>query len=66
MASTAITRTISDSLTQSFAGPEKGSAFLPHAHKTSDGNTVRGVIKVSITRYDAWLAEMLANGTASR
>jgi hypothetical protein len=66
LASTAITQTISDLLTQSFAGPENGSAFLPHARITSDGNTVRGLIKVSIPRYSAWLAEMRAGGTASR
>jgi hypothetical protein len=55
-------RTILDSLTQSFVGPEKGSAFLPHAHVASDGNTVRGIIKVSMVRHNAWLAEVSARG----
>jgi hypothetical protein len=56
-ASTAGTGIISDSLAQSLAGLKKGSTLLPRADAISGSNTIRGVIKVSMARYSAWLAE---------
>jgi hypothetical protein len=56
-ASTAATRSISDSLTRSLAGPAKGSSLLDGHDLPVEDNTVRGVIKVSMGRYNAWIAE---------
>ncbi|WP_211256451.1 hypothetical protein [Edaphobacter aggregans] len=55
------TRSISDSLAQSLSGPEKGLAFLRSTDAISEGNTVHGVIKVSMARYNAWLTEVQAS-----
>jgi hypothetical protein len=57
-ASTAGTRIISDSRAQSLAGLKKGSTLLPLADAIGDSNTIQGVIKVSMARYSAWLAEV--------
>jgi hypothetical protein len=57
-ASTAGTRMISDSLAQSLAGLKKGSTLLPPADAISGTNPIQGVIKVSMARYSAWLAEV--------
>jgi hypothetical protein len=50
------------SLTQSFAGLEKEPVLLRSTDAISEGNTVRGVIKVSMARYNAWLTEVQARG----
>jgi len=57
-ASTAATRAIADSLTRSLAGPAKGSSLLRSQDLTAEDNTVRGVIKVSMNRYNTWLAQV--------
>ena len=59
-ASATTTRAISNSLTHALAGPEEGSAFLPSAEGSGNNNMVRGVIKVSIARYNAWLERISA------
>jgi len=59
--STEGTRRISDSLSQSLAGLEKASALLCSTNAVTEGNTVRGVLKVSTARYNAWLREVLAH-----
>jgi hypothetical protein len=68
-ASATATRAISDRLTQSLTGPEIGWSLLPPPNITVDSNTVHGVIKVSMARYNAWLAEIserwLGRGAAS-
>jgi len=61
-ASTTTARAISDSLTHALAGPEEGSAFLPSAEGSGNNNRVRGVVKVSIARYNAWLEKISAQG----
>jgi hypothetical protein len=61
----AATRSISDLLTQSLVGPEKGLALLPPIDRSTDNDTVRGVIQVSMTRYNAWLAEVSARGKST-
>ena len=53
-------RANSDRFTQSIAGLEKGMALLPPADIATDDHTVRGVIRISVSRYDAWLAEVSA------
>jgi hypothetical protein len=63
--SSAATRSISDLLTQSLVGPEKGLALLPPIDLSTDNNTVRGLIKVSMTRYNAWLAEVSPRGKST-
>jgi hypothetical protein len=63
--SSAATRSISDTLTQSLVGPEKGLALLPPIDMSTDNNTVRGIIRVSMTRYNAWLAEVSARGKST-
>jgi hypothetical protein len=63
-ASAAGAQTISDSLTQSLAGLEEGSAPLLPAGSIIDGNTARGAFKISIRRYLDWLAEVSARGRA--
>jgi hypothetical protein len=46
----------SDSLTQSLMGGNlKGSSLLPHHDITGDSASVRGVVKVAMTRYKAWV-----------
>jgi hypothetical protein len=57
-ASPAATQAISKSLTQSLAGMAIGSSPMPSPDIAADDNTVRGVIKVSTTRYNARLAEV--------
>jgi hypothetical protein len=64
-ASTACTRIISDSLPQSLAGLKKDSTLLPLADAMSGCNPIQGVIKVSIARYNAWLAEVAARDMGS-
>jgi len=56
------TRSISDTLAQSLAGLEKGSALLRSTDAISEGNTVHGVIKISMARYNAWLTEVQSRG----
>lgn len=63
--SSAATRSISDTLAQSLVGPEKGLALLPPIDMSTDNNTVRGIIKISMTRYNAWLAEVSARGKSA-
>jgi hypothetical protein len=63
--SSAATRSISDTLTQSLVGSEKGLALLLPIDMSTDNNTVRGSIKVSMTRYNAWLAEVSARGKST-
>jgi hypothetical protein len=49
----------SNSLTQSLMGGDlKGSSLLPHHEMTVDSASVRGVVKVGMTRYKVWLAEI--------
>ena len=59
-ASTEATRSISDSPSQSLSGLGKEIALLRFTDAITEGNTVRGVIKVSMARYNAWLTEILA------
>jgi hypothetical protein len=61
----AATRSISDSFTQSLAGLAKGSSLLADPEVTGNDNTVRGIIKVSMPRYNAWLAEVSARGKST-
>jgi hypothetical protein len=63
--SSAATRSISDLLTQSLVGPEKGLAPLPPMDMSTDNNTLHGIIKISMTRYNAWLAEVSARGKST-
>jgi hypothetical protein len=49
----------SNSLTHSpIGGNRKGSLLLPHQDMTGDSASVRGVVKVAMTRYKAWLVEV--------
>jgi hypothetical protein len=59
------TRSISNTLTQSLVGPEAGLALLPPIDRSTGNNTVHGIIKVSMTRYNAWLAEVSARGKSA-
>jgi hypothetical protein len=61
-ASTADARTIAGSLTLSFAGPVEGSVSLLPVGAIIDGNLLHGTIKVSITRYNLWLAKISSRG----
>ena len=61
----AATRSISDSFTQSLAGLAKGSSLLADPEVTGNDNTVRGIIKVSMPRYNAWLEEVSARGKST-
>jgi hypothetical protein len=54
----ATARVISDALMQSLAGSEERSSLLPPPDMTGDDNTVRGVIRISMARYNSWLAEI--------
>jgi hypothetical protein len=60
--SASATHAISTSLTRSLTGLAIGSPLLPSPDLTADDSTVRGVIKVSTTRYNVWLAEVSARG----
>jgi hypothetical protein len=51
---------ISDSFTQSPGKQAGGSSLLQGSNPAGDDSTVRGVIKLSITRYKEWLAEISA------
>jgi hypothetical protein len=44
------------------AGNLKGSSLLPHPDLTGERASVRGVVKVAIDRYAAWLAEVDRTG----
>jgi len=55
---------VSGSLSQSLAGPAKGLALLRAPYVTGNGTPMRGVIKLSRARYEAWLAEILSRGCA--
>ena len=59
-ASSASARATASSLSQPLAGPANGSSLLASPDMTGDGNTMRGVIKVSKTRYNEWLVEVSA------
>jgi hypothetical protein len=49
----------SNSLTQSLVGASlKGFSPLPRPDMTGDSASVHGVVKVAMTRYKAWLAEI--------
>ena len=49
----------SHSLTQSLVGGDlKGSSLLPLHDMTGDSASLRGVVKVAMTRYKAWLDEV--------
>ena len=49
----------SNSLTQSLVGGNlKGSSLLPLHDMTGDSASLRGVLKVAMTRYKAWLDEV--------
>jgi hypothetical protein len=61
-ASSSTALAMSASLTQSFAGLEKESALLRSTDAITEGNTVHGVIKVSMARYNAWLTEVSTRG----
>lgn len=52
---------IPNSLVKSFAGPEpKESTFLPQSAVDSNRGLAHGVVKISKSRYDTWLAEVSA------
>ena len=56
-------QTISNSSMQSLvAGNLKGSSLLPHPDLTRERASVRGVVKVAMDRYAAWLAEVARTG----
>jgi hypothetical protein len=57
---------MSASLTQSFAGLEKESALRPSTDAISEGNTVHGVINLSMARYNAWLTQLQASERRGR
>jgi len=59
-ASSSATHSISDLLARSLAGPERGSALLNSSDTATEDHTARGVIKVSMARYNAWLTEVAA------
>jgi hypothetical protein len=44
------------------AGNLKGSSLLPHPDLTAERASVRGVVKIAIDRYAAWLAEVDRTG----
>ena len=52
---------VSRSLMQSLSGPEAtDSSHLPASITSRGDNVVRGAVKVSRARYDAWLTEVMA------
>jgi hypothetical protein len=63
--SSVATRSMSNTLAQSLVGPEKGLALLPPIDMSTHTNTARGIIKISITRYNAWLSEVSARGKST-
>jgi hypothetical protein len=49
----------SNSLAHSpIGGNRKGSLLLPHQDMTGESASVHGVVKVAMTRYEAWLVEV--------
>jgi hypothetical protein len=57
--SSASTRATSNSLTQSLIGASLERSLLPpHQDMTAESASVRGVVKVGMTRYKAWLVEV--------
>src|SRR5277367_770398 len=57
----------SNSLTQSLVGGNlKGSSLLPLHGMTGDSASLRGVVKVAMTRYKAWLDEVARLAVADR
>jgi hypothetical protein len=59
-ASSTNVQTILDALGQSLAGSANASALAASTTSIRNGNTARGVIKLSQNRYNAWLEEVLA------
>jgi hypothetical protein len=56
-------QTVSSSFMQSLvAGNDKGSSLLPRLDLTEERAYVRGVVKVAMDRYAAWLAEIGQTG----
>jgi hypothetical protein len=62
--SPAAAQTISESLTRSLAGLEEGSELLLTGDTIVDGNTAHGIVKVSMARYNAWLAKVSSRSQA--
>ena len=60
------TRAMADSFPRSLAGESKEAALLDVTDITEDGRTVHGTLKVPISRYNAWLAEVSARTRARR
>jgi hypothetical protein len=59
--SAAASEAISNSLVKSLAGPErKGSTSLPQLPMDSNRGPAHGVVKLSKSQYDAWLADVSA------
>jgi hypothetical protein len=57
--SSASTQATPNSLTQSLIGANLERSLLPpHQDMTADSASVRGVVKVAMTRYKAWLVEV--------
>jgi hypothetical protein len=56
--SAASSRTISQSLMRSLAGPVPASMFLPEPDVIEIGHAARGVIKIPTSRFGAWLNEV--------
>jgi hypothetical protein len=52
----------SSSMESLVAGNFQGSSLLPHPDLTAERASVRGVIKVAMDRYAAWLAEVDRSG----
>jgi hypothetical protein len=48
------------------AGSRKGFSLLPPLDMTEDRASVRGVVKVEMTRYAAWLAECARSSVNER
>jgi hypothetical protein len=48
------------------SGSRKEVSLLPHLDLTADGASVRGVVKVEMTRYAAWLAECARSSVNER
>jgi hypothetical protein len=65
--SSAPAQTIANSSAQSLiAGNLKGSSLLPHPDLTRERASVRGVVKIAMDRYAAWLAEVARTGPIRR
>jgi hypothetical protein len=65
-ASAAGTRSVSDSLRQSLAGPGKGASLLASPATSGDDHTVRGVVKIPLNRFGQWLRDTSAPGPSQR